>query len=171
MQIKSFKSTKDYFISTNLTTTTPHSTLYIYITSLFIIFFGVLKVYAAAPNIQPIGLEFIDYTILVFLAVIIINLLVWWGSQTSSDCNFVPISILFLFINIHVPITNNFVQFYLLLEISAYTSLLFLALGYSANNTTAIPVALITSFILNFLASIIFYTFILSYSYQTLYPA
>jgi hypothetical protein len=88
-----------------------------------------------------------------------VGYLVVKSATVSETSQFTPIATLLLFISAAALSVENLVQLYVLLEVVAYTNLLFLSLQHveGVGNKRHNIVALVISFILNFLASILLF--------------
>ena len=87
----------------------------------------------------------------------------------SGQGNFTPVAVLFTLLSCLLLLANNLLQVYILIEIAAYLNLLFLAaygLHASAQRSHQNIAAMLISFILNFISSLLLYMYCLGWGYD-----
>lgn len=173
MQIRSFATKKDFFAHHSITTQPNASHLYSYILSFILCTYIMLTLSLQLDSIKTI---FQQITFLPFVEVFTVFLLVSMRIVFSlnfakqKNINWAPLMLILTFTSLHIYSTGNLLQFYLLLEVMAYITLLFLSLSLGGEGSKTVTTALIISFVLNFLSSILFFTFLLYFSWNYGYP-
>lgn len=157
LNIKSFGSAKDVFRGVTSSAPNAQSALYLYFVLISALMFLTLSPYTLY-NVLISQFTPLKPTLLVSL-LYIVGYLVVKSATVSETSQFTPIATLLLFISAAALSVENLVQLYVLLEVVAYTNLLFLSLQHveGVGNKRHNIVALVISFILNFLASILLF--------------
>lgn len=173
LSIKSFKTAKDINFRTSVNPTNSYNYLYYYFIFIFWIIIVMLSAFFthnftwnSLISVNPNTLILVLTTLLVLISFTLLYLTHTKGVLLSFLMIFSLTTFLLL-------TATNLLQFYVILEILAYTNILFFILFKLHTNTRANQwlVASIISFLMNFLTSIIFFTFIIIWTWRISYPS
>lgn len=156
--IRNYSTKYDYFVNPSNVRKENFSSLFLFfLTVTSALFYLVARVGINFSSLHPNN----NLAILMLLSTI---LLVYMFGKGKSSPIFGPIASIFSLSGLLLFCADNIMQFYLIIEVLAYLNLLFIAL-YSTlkpKKSQSYILALVVSFILNFIASIVFFLFILS---------
>lgn len=173
LSLKSFKTVKDTNVLTLLNSTNFYNHLYYYFIVIFWILIILLNEFFThnfilnnLVNLNPNTLILVLTTLLFVIA---------FTSLYLTHLKGVLLSFLMIFsLTTCILLTaTNLLQFYIILEILAYTNILFFILFklHTHTNSNQWLVASIISFLMNFITSIIFFTFIIMWTWRIGYPS
>lgn len=173
LNLKSFKTSKDINVSTSFPTLNSYNYLYFfYLLGFTFIFFllNSLIFYSIWSDIFNLINPTYLVLLLLVLACFITGIIFFLQKNSLVLVNFL---LLFSLITLLLLNTTNLLQFYIVLEILAYTNILFFVLFKlnSHQQSNQWLVASIISFLLNFITSIIFFMFISFFIWRINYPS
>lgn len=168
--IKSFISSKDLIVRNSINQENNTSVFYVYVLKLLTLSLIILASYST----QPDSILFLNKTNLLIIASLGLALICFkfFNLQQVNHNLFYAIATIFTLISALITLTSNLYQMYLILEILAYTNLLFISAyrGTTSRGGGHLVTSLVVSFILNFVASIILFTAFTMIIWEFAYP-
>lgn len=164
LKLRSFISVKDVTISGQLQSQVSYNFIYIHMLYLL-----TLLTVAVRWNFSAHNPHSTLYTLISLLVICVI----FFVLKSESHAQLIPLGLLFSLISLILYVSTNLYQLYIILEILAYTNLLFLtvyALVSPSYSTNQQLIAMIINFILNFISSIILFTAIVFLCWYINYP-
>lgn len=169
--LRSFETSKDVIVKSAAKNQTNFDSVYIAILLVFLTL-TLSTSYYILPEFNLNITVSTNWMLLVTLNMFGVLILLWLGKSAWTHL-FTPLATLFTLINFLIVCSSNIVQLYLILEVSSYTNLLFLTIyAVSANSSlkSASIKSLLINFLLNFIASVLIFSYIGYYTWSSTYP-
>lgn len=173
LSLRSFKTSKDINVNSTFLSLNVYNYLYQFYLVVFSLLISLISMYFIYP-ITSLTQFFINPNLLLVLLVSLLTLISYvYIVLYKNSLILLNFLVIFSLTTLLLLLTNNIFQFYIILEILAYINILFFILFkiYSHTQSNQWLIAAIISFLLNFITSIIFFSFIIIWTWRINYPS